>query len=59
LFLPAQGMEGHMNLDLMSDLYMAAVCAVVVVGWFAREIAAEIRVGRLPGLSDALKTVRS
>jgi len=34
-----------MNLDLMSDLYMAAVCAVVVVGWFAREIAAEIRVG--------------
>jgi len=25
-----------MNLDLMSDLYMAAVCAVVVVGWFAR-----------------------
>src|SRR3954464_12574891 len=40
LFLPAQGMEGHMNLDLMSDLYMAAVGAVVVVGWFAREIAA-------------------
>jgi hypothetical protein len=47
-----------MNLDLMSDLYMAAVCAVVVVGWFAREIAAEIRVGRLLGLGDHLKMVR-
>ncbi|MFL5231133.1 MAG: hypothetical protein ACJ8C7_22985 [Microvirga sp.] len=46
-----------MNLDLMSDLYMAAVCALVVVGWFACEIAAEIRVGRLPGLNE-LKTVR-
>jgi len=51
-------MEGHMNLDLMSDLYMAAVCAVVVVGWFAREIAAEIRCGRLSGLGDHLKMVR-
>ena len=51
-------MEGHMNLDLMSDLYMAAVCAVIVVGWFAREIAAEIRFGRLLGLGDHLKMVR-
>jgi hypothetical protein len=42
-----------MDLDLMSDLYMAAVCAVVVVGWFAREIAAEIRVGRLARLATS------
>jgi len=32
-----------MNLDVMSELYLAALCAVGVVVWLTREIAVEIR----------------
>ena len=32
-----------MNFEVMTDLYLAALCAVAMVGWLARELAIDIR----------------
>jgi hypothetical protein len=31
-----------MNFEVMSDLYLAGLCAVAMVGWLARELAIDI-----------------